>query len=317
MRHPDGRILNVRKRGTTKLMLPGGKPDPGEDARDTAIREFQEELGIALSSVRLRSVGVFTTRAANEPGHELVASVFEHPYVNEMTTVSPLAEIEHLEWIDPVDHRDDMAPLNTEHVFPVLLNGHRPKPLRVAVFTGSTPGTEPHFAEAAAHLARALAAAGVGVVFGGGRVGLMGIVAESALARGGEVIGVMPKGLVSSELAHQDLARNEIVDDMHARKHRMASLTDAFVALPGGLGTLEELFEVWTWLNLGIHEKPVALYNVDGYWNPLLDMVDAMVDRGFVAPRHRDALIVADSPEDLFEQLSYWEAPARKWNQGL
>ena len=121
MRGPHGRVLNVRKRGTTSLMLPGGKHEPGEDPRDTAVREFTEELGIALDVTLLRSLGVFETAAANEPGHLLVAAVFEHPFVPAAASAAPRAEIEYLEWVDPALAREDMAPLNTEHVFPALL----------------------------------------------------------------------------------------------------------------------------------------------------------------------------------------------------
>ena len=121
MRDPHGRVLNVRKRGTTSLMLPGGKHEPGEDPRDTAVREFTEELGIALDVTLLRSLGVFETAAANEPGHLLVAAVFEHPFVPAAASAAPRAEIEYLAWVDPALAREDMAPLNTEHVFPALL----------------------------------------------------------------------------------------------------------------------------------------------------------------------------------------------------
>lgn len=126
MRDPQGRVLNVRKRGTTSLMLPGGKHEPGEDPRDTAVREFTEELGIALDVTLLHSLGVFETAAANEPGHRLVAAVFEHPFVRAATSAAPQAEIEYLEWIDPALVREDMAPLNTEHVFPALLAANEP-----------------------------------------------------------------------------------------------------------------------------------------------------------------------------------------------
>lgn len=121
MRDPRGRVLNVRKRGTTSLMLPGGKHEPGEDPQNTAVREFAEELGVELDVTCLRPLGVYETAAANEPGHLLVATVFEHPFVRAAASAAPRAEIEYLEWVDPALAREDMAPLNTEHVFPALL----------------------------------------------------------------------------------------------------------------------------------------------------------------------------------------------------
>lgn len=121
MRDPQGRVLNVRKRGTTSLMLPGGKHEPGEDPRDTAVREFTEELGVELDVTRLHSLGVFETAAANEPGHLLVAAVYEHPFIPAAASAVPQAEIEYLEWVDPAQSRTDLAPLNTEHVFPALV----------------------------------------------------------------------------------------------------------------------------------------------------------------------------------------------------
>lgn len=120
MLRPDGRVLTVRKSGTRRLMLPGGKPEPGEDARDTAIREFMEELGVRLNDAQLQSIGRYSARAANEPGHELVASVFEHPFVPEIDSVVPLAEIDHIEWVELDTDRDDLAPLNTDIIFPIL-----------------------------------------------------------------------------------------------------------------------------------------------------------------------------------------------------
>ena len=142
--------------------------------------------------------------------------------------------------------------------------------MRVAVFTGSQAGPPSH-RDAAAAFATDLARAGVGIVYGGGHVGLMGVVADAALAAGGEVVGVIPQHLVDDEVAHPGLPRLEVVDSMHERKARMADLADAFVALPGAAGTLEELFEAWTWGMLGLHAKPTALLDVDGFWQPLLD----------------------------------------------
>jgi uncharacterized protein (TIGR00730 family) len=176
----------------------------------------------------------------------------------------------------------------------------------VTAFTGSSPGTDPGYADAVAELATALAAAGIGVVYGGGHVGLMGTLADAALAAGGEVVGVIPEALVRRELGHRELSRLEVVADMHQRKQRMATLGDAFVALPGGIGTLEEFFEAWTWQQLGFHVKPVALYDVGGFWQPLVAMVDHMVTAGFLGREYRDRLIIADTPDDMIGALRGW-----------
>lgn len=184
---------------------------------------------------------------------------------------------------------------------------------RIAVYTGSAPGTRPVYRAAAEAVGARLADAGIGIVYGGGRVGLMGAVADAARAAGGEVVGVIPQALVDAELAHPGLSTLEIVPDMHVRKMRMAELADGFVALPGGPGTLEELFEAWTWLQLGFHRKPVALYDVDGFWQPLLDMLDGMVEAGFMRAAFRDSLLVVRTPGDLLDALAAWEPPAPKW----
>ncbi|MDO9379902.1 MAG: TIGR00730 family Rossman fold protein [Nocardioidaceae bacterium] len=169
---------------------------------------------------------------------------------------------------------------------------------RVCVFTGSAHGTDPAHAEAARALGTHLGESGVGLVYGGGHVGLMGVVADATMAAGGEAVGIIPQGLFDREVGHHGLTSLEVVPDMHTRKARMAELSDAFVALPGGLGTLEELFEVWTWRNLSIHAKPVVLYDVDGFWTPLRDMVARMVDVGFVSPTAAEVVVV-DRPQDV------------------
>lgn len=189
----------------------------------------------------------------------------------------------------------------------------RATPARMTLFTGSALGDSAVYADGVRHLAEALAAAGIGVVYGGGRVGLMGVLADSAIEAGAEVIGVIPQHLVDGEIAHRGLTSLEVVPDMHARKLRMAELGDAFVALPGGVGTLEELFEVWTWQQLGIHAKPVALYDIGGYWTPLLDALDTMTTSGFIGDRLRGTLIVADDPEMLMTSLATWTPPTAKW----
>ena len=184
--------------------------------------------------------------------------------------------------------------------------------MRVAVFTGSQSGPPSHRSAAAAFAAD-LARAGVGIVYGGGHVGLMGIVADAALEAGGEVVGVIPQHLVDDELAHPDLPRLEVVASMHERKARMADLSDAFVALPGAAGTLEELFEAWTWGMLGLHAKPTALLDVDDFWQPLLAQLRRMVDDGYLDARRLDALGVVDSAAELLTFVEGYEHPARKW----
>jgi uncharacterized protein (TIGR00730 family) len=186
--------------------------------------------------------------------------------------------------------------------------------VRIAVYTGSHAGPPSHAAAAAA-FARHLAEAGVGIVYGGGHVGLMGVVADAALAAGGEVIGVIPQHLVDDELAHPGLPRLEVVADMHERKARMAELSDAFVALPGAAGTLEELFEAWTWGMLGLHAKPTLLLDVDGFWQPLLAQLRRMVDDGYLDARRLDALGVVHSAEELLAFVAGYAHPARKWTQ--
>jgi uncharacterized protein (TIGR00730 family) len=184
--------------------------------------------------------------------------------------------------------------------------------VRVAVFTGSQDGPPSH-QQAAADLATGLARAGVGIVYGGGHVGLMGVVADAALAVGGEVVGVIPQHLVDDELAHPGLPQLEVVGSMHERKARMAELADAFVALPGAAGTLEELFEAWTWGMLGLHAKPVVLVDVDGFWQPLLTQLRRMVDDGYLATARFEALGVVTDADGLLTFVSAYEHPARKW----
>lgn len=184
----------------------------------------------------------------------------------------------------------------------------------VTVFTGSASGVNPRFAEAVKQFADAASVSGISGVYGGGHVGLMGVFADAMLAAGAEVRGVMPKGLVDREIAHPGLTGLEVVADMHERKQRMAELGDGFVALPGGVGTLEELFEAWTWQHLGIHAKPVALFDVDGFWQPLVQMLDSMTDAGFIATPFREALIVESNPEVLLDAMSAWQPLPPKWS---
>lgn len=179
---------------------------------------------------------------------------------------------------------------------------------RLALFTGSSLGVDPRYERGAAELATALAERGVGIVYGGGSVGLMGVVADAALAAGGEVIGIIPEELVEAEAGHQGLTRLEVVPDLLARKTRMVELAQGYVALPGGLGTFEEFFEVWTWQQLGYHANPVCLYEVAGFWAPLRSALDGVRDAGFVTAAAREALVIADNPAGLLDAIAAFEA---------
>ncbi len=190
------------------------------------------------------------------------------------------------------------------------------RPLRaVTVFCGSSPGRDPVYRDAAAELGRQLAASGRSLVYGGGHVGLMGVLADAALAAGGHVIGVIPEALLAREVGHRGLPELRVVASMHERKALMAQLGDAFLALPGGFGTLDELFEAVTWSQLGIHAKPIGLLNVAGYFDALLRFADHSVDAGFVRPEHRALLVVGDEPRALLQALSAFVARvAPKWS---
>lgn len=185
---------------------------------------------------------------------------------------------------------------------------------RVCVYCGANPGRDPAYAGAARAMGTILAQRGIGLVTGGGRVGLMGVVAEAALAAGGEVIGIIPEALMRKELAHASLTRLEVTASMHERKARMAELADAFVALPGGLGTFEELFEIWTWAQLGWHAKPCGVLNVAGYYDKLVGFVDHAADEGFLRPQHRAMLVVESDPDRLLDRFARYDAPVvPKW----
>ena len=159
-----------------------------------------------------------------------------------------------------------------------------------------------------------MAERGIGIVYGGAWVGLMGALADAALAAGGEVIGVIPQALIEREIGHPGLTELRIVDSMHERKALMAELADGFVALPGGIGTLEELFEVWTWAQLGLHAKPCALLDTDGFYGPLVAFLDHLVDAGFVREAHRGMLLTAHSPEELLTAFATYRPPrVGKW----
>jgi len=185
---------------------------------------------------------------------------------------------------------------------------------RLCVFCGSSAGTRPVYAEAAAQLGRELAKSKIALVFGGGRVGLMGILADSVLGAGGQAVGVMPRALVEKEIAHTSLTELHVVESMHQRKALMADLADAFLLLPGGFGSWEEFCEVLTWLQLGIHRKPCAILNVVGYYNGLLSLADHALAEGFLRLAHHKMVIVADHPQAALSQLTSASIPCEvKW----
>lgn len=189
---------------------------------------------------------------------------------------------------------------------------------RLCVYCGSSRGRSGLFAEAAAALGRELAAREIGLVYGGGNVGLMGVLADAALAGGGEVIGVIPQALQEKELGHAGLAALHVVNSMHERKQLMADLSDGFMALPGGVGTLEELFETFTWLQLGFHQKPVGLLNVAGFYDGLVDFVRHLRSEGFLKPEHERCLLVDSDARTLLDQMRAFEAPRLgKWMERL
>jgi uncharacterized protein (TIGR00730 family) len=188
----------------------------------------------------------------------------------------------------------------------------------VCVFCASSTGAQPIYAESARRFGEALAARGIALVFGGGCVGLMGVIADAAIGAGGRAIGVIPRALVEREIAHRGLTTLHVVETMHERKQRMADLADAFVMLPGGFGTWDEFCEVVTWAQLGIHRKPLGVLNVGGYYEPMLAMADRAVAEGFVSAIQRDRLVVDDDEARLLDRLTLAPVPTEvKWMPAL
>ena len=184
----------------------------------------------------------------------------------------------------------------------------------LCVFCGSSHGAEPAYTKAAESLASAIVNSDMQLVYGGGNVGLMGVIADKVMQLGGQAIGVIPEALMEKEVGHEGLTDLHVVADMHERKAMMASLSEGFVALPGGWGTLEELFEVMTWLQLGFHTKPCAVFNVNGYFDHLLAFLANSSEQGFVKPLHHDMLIAGDEPAGLLQRMSDFTPPAtKKW----
>jgi uncharacterized protein (TIGR00730 family) len=190
-----------------------------------------------------------------------------------------------------------------------------PRVKQICVFCGASPGARPAYRETTAELARMLVEAGIGVVYGGGGVGLMGALADAVIAAGGSLTGVIPRALVDREIAHRDVADMRVVGSMHERKALMAELSDAFIALPGGIGTLEELFEVYTWAQLGLHRKPCALLNVEGYYDGIETFLAHVVGERFLREETRELLLVESAPSVLLERLRDFEPQAvvPKW----
>jgi uncharacterized protein (TIGR00730 family) len=187
--------------------------------------------------------------------------------------------------------------------------------MRICVFCGSSCGARAAYAAAAKRLGELMVRRGIGLVFGGGRIGLMGVVADTVLANGGEATGVIPGGLIQREIGHKGLTKLHVVETMHQRKALMADLSDAFIALPGGYGTLEEFAEIVTWTQLGIQIKPCALLNIEGYWDGLLSFVDHAVQEDFVRAENRRLILVGSTPEDVLDKIAAWQPPTHleKW----
>lgn len=185
---------------------------------------------------------------------------------------------------------------------------------RICVFCGSNAGANSLYRHGADELGRLLTERGHGLVYGGGSVGLMAVIADAVLAGGGEVVGVIPEALATKELAHPGVSEMRVVPSMHARKALMAELSDAFIALPGGFGTFEELFETITWAQLGIHSKPIGVLNVAGYFDALMRLIDDAITQEFVKPEHRELIVAAEQPGTLLDRLAHHQMPdVRKW----
>ena len=185
---------------------------------------------------------------------------------------------------------------------------------RLCIYCGSQTGEHPSYREAAEKLGRLLVERDLELVFGAGSIGLMGVVADAVLAAGGKVIGVIPKFLSAREILHQTMTETHVVETMHERKALMEELSDAFIAMPGGLGTFEELFEILTWSQLGLHRKNIGLLNVRNYFDPLLQQIDHAIAEGFVKEKNRDLFVVSDNPADLLDQLERHELPeVKRW----
>lgn len=308
IRNARGEVLCVRKHTSPRFQLPGGKPEAGESMVEAALRETREEVGVDVEREALSFLGRFTAEASNEPGHTVTSAVFTaRTYDGEP---APAAEIAELAWIDPANPSGrELAPLLATRIFPALAGRSLGA---VTVFAGAREGTDPASRELAFALGAQLAREGITLVYGGSKLGIMGEVARGASASNGATHGVLTTHLANYELKYDELDRLEIVGTMAERKARMSELCDAFVALPGGTGTLDELFDEWTNQQLGVHTKPIGLLG-RAFWQPLLDMVDHMVAHGFIRATDRDHLVVADDPAELLAAMRAWVPPVPRW----
>ena len=186
--------------------------------------------------------------------------------------------------------------------------------MNICIFCGSSFGNKSAYRQAAESTGKLLAERGIGLVYGGGHVGLMGVVADAVLSGGGQVTGVIPRALAEREVAHNGLTSLIVVETMHERKAEMAKRADGFIALPGGAGTMEEAFEQWTWVQLGVHQKPCGFLNVNGYFDPLRVMIDNMTQEGFLKPEYAEILIFSDEPAQILTAFESYSPPARKWS---
>lgn len=313
IRDTAGRVLCVRKVGSPRFQLPGGKPEGGESPLETALRETREEVGLEVNPDDVGYVGAFTAPASNEPGFNVTATVFiRRPGPADEAACNPQAagEIDEVAWIHPGAATGfELAPLLACDVFPAL----REREVRsISVFAGANLGTNPANAALADSLGAALARRGTTLVYGGSRMGIMGRVAEAATKAGGRSVGVLTHHLASHELRYEGLTRLEMVDTLAQRKQRMSELADATIALPGGAGTLDELFDQWTSQQLGYRSTPIGLLGAE-FWAPFVAMIDHMVNQGFIRPADRESLILADDADQLIDALHRWVPPIPRW----
>ncbi|SDL98863.1 hypothetical protein SAMN04488535_1482 [Corynebacterium mycetoides] len=314
LRDAAGRVLCVRKVGSGRFQLPGGKPERGETPLEAALRETREETSLDVCADEVGFLGEFAAPAANEPGFQVSAAVFAGTavFAKALAAVPATAsgEIEQLAWIDPhAPAGYELAPLLSAEVFPAL----RERELTaVAVFAGANPGTNPANLTLADELGAELASRGITLVYGGSRLGVMGRVATAVSAAGGQSIGVLTHRLAGHELQYEGLTRVEMVDTLAQRKARMGELSDAIIALPGGTGTLDELFDQWTAQQLGYHNTPIGLLGVD-FWSPFVAMIDHMVSQGFIRPSDRASLVLSNDAGELIDALRTWIPPVPRW----